>query len=154
MKTILTKFLALGSIALFMLSGCKKDGTLVASNGGKGGALTSSTTAPVLDKTKLTDPTPVVTFNFSAANYGFSAAVTNTLQIDAATDNWKKPMSTTLGTKVYSQAYATADFNAMLLKLNLPAGVASQVNVRVSHSISADVAPVYTNVVKPYCNAI
>jgi hypothetical protein len=146
MKKILTKFLALSSVALLMLSACKKDGNLVTSNGGKAGALTASTTTPVLDKTKLTDPTAVITFSFTQASYGFTAAVTNTLQIDAAGDNWAKPTSVTMGTKVYTQGYSTGDFNALLLKLNLPAGVASQVNVRIVHTISATVAPVYSNV--------
>ena len=147
MKTVLTKFLTLGSAALLMLSACKKDGALVTSNGGKPGALTASTTTPVLDKTKLSDATPIVSFTFAAPNYGFSAAVTNTLQIDAAGDNWKNPMSVTLANKVYSQSYSTSDFNALLLKLNLVGGVTSQVQVRIANTISASVAPIYSNVI-------
>jgi hypothetical protein len=100
-----------------------------------------------LDKTKLADTTKVITFSFTAANYGFSAAVTNTLQIDAANDNWANPTSVTLSNKVYNQGYSTSAFNSLLLKLNLPAGVASTVNVRVVHTISSSVAPVYSNVV-------
>jgi hypothetical protein len=100
----------------------------------------------VLDKTKLDSSASVINFSFSQPSFGFNAAITNTLQIDAAGDNWAKPMSVTLGTKVNSQGYSTADFNALLLKLNLPGGVASQVNVRVVNSISATVAPVYSNV--------
>ncbi len=147
MKKKLTKFLAFGGIGLLMLSACKKDGALVTSNGGKPGALTASTNTPVLDKAKLTDATPVINFTFTAPNYGFSAAVTNTLQIDAAGDNWAHPMSVTLNTKVLSQSYSTADFNALLLKLNLTGGVSAQVNVRIMHSISATIAPIYSNVV-------
>jgi len=147
MKKMLTKFAALSGIALLMLSACKKEGALVTSNGGKAGTLTASTTTPNLDKTKLTDPTMVVNFSFTAPNYGFNASVTNTLQIDPVGDNWAKPTSVTLGNKVTTQGYTVADFNNLLLKLNLPAGVSSQVNVRVSHTISADVAPVYSNVV-------
>lgn len=147
MKKILTKFIALSGGALLMLSACKKDGTLVTSNGGKPGALSVSTTTPALDKTKLTDTTKIIRFTFTAPNYGFSAAITNTLQIDPAGDNWANPMSVTLGTKILAQGYSTTDFNALLLKLNLPAGVASQVQVRVAHSVSSAVAPVYSNVV-------
>jgi len=144
---MLTKFTALSGIALLMLSACKKEGALVTSNGGKAGTLSASTTTPNLDKTKLTDPTMVVSFSFTPPNYGFSASVTNTLQIDPVGDNWAKPTSVTLANKVTTQGYTVADFNNLLLKLNLPAGVASQVNVRVVHTISADVAPVYSNVV-------
>jgi hypothetical protein len=147
MKTFITKLLALCSVALLLLPACKKDGTLVTATGGKAGTLSSTVTAPlVLDKTKLNDPSPAITFSVTAPNYGFSAAVTNTLQIDAAGDNWVNPTSFTLGAKVLTHGFATADFNALLLKLSLPAYTASQVQVRMMHSISATIAPVYSNV--------
>jgi len=146
MKTVLTKFLALGSLALLMLPACKKNESLVYSNGGKPGALTATATTLVLDKTKLTDSTTVINFSFTPPNYGFSAAVTNTLQIDVPSDNWATPTSVTLGTKVYSQGYPTAVFNNLLLKLNLPAGTASPVVARIMTSVSASVAPIYSNV--------
>ena len=147
MKTILTKFLVLSGVTLLMLSSCKKDGVLVTSNGGKSGALTASATTLVLNKASLTDPTMVMTFNFTAPTYGFSAAVTNTLQIDAAGDNWVHPMSVTLGTNVLTQGYSTADFNALLLKLGLVGGTTSQVNVRIASTISSTITPNYSNVV-------
>jgi hypothetical protein len=147
MKTVLTKFLMLSSLATLMLASCKKDGALVTSNGGKAGTLTTSSTTPVLDKTKLNDTTKVINFTFTAPNFGYSAAVTNTLQIDADGDNWANPISSTLGTKKYSQGYSTVDFNNLLLKLKLVGGVTSHVNVRIVHSLSASVAPVYSNVV-------
>jgi len=146
MKKFLTKFLAISGVALLLFPSCKKDGTLVTSNGGKAGTLTASVATLPLDKTKVNDTSKVIHFTFSAANYGFSAAVTNTLQIDAAGDNWAHPTSVTLPTKVLSMGYSTFDFNNIVLKLNLAAGVASQVMVRVSHSISTNVAPVYSNV--------
>src|ERR1700678_398672 len=142
MKSVLTKFLALGSVALLMLSACKKElAPNVVSNGGKPGALTASVTTLPLDKPRLNDTTSVIIFSFTKANYGFSAAITNTLQIDPQGDNWVHPASATLGTGVYSQGYSTNVFNSLLLKLNLAGGVASQVNVRVQHVVSASVAP-------------
>jgi len=146
MKTALTKFLAFGSMALLMLASCKKSDPIIKTNGGIAGTLTASTTTPVLDKTKLADTTKVINFTFTKPTYGYSAAVTNTLQIDAPGDNWANPTSVTLGTKVLSQGYNTSDFNTMLLKLKLPAGVASQVQVRVEHSIGVGAAPIYSNV--------
>ncbi|MFI5140099.1 MAG: SusE domain-containing protein [Sphingobacteriales bacterium] len=147
MKKFLTKFLALSSVALLMLSACKKDGTLVTSNGGKAGTLAASTTTPVLDHTKLGDTTAVVRFTFTKADYGYSAAITNTLQIDAASDNWANPTTAVLPVGTFSQGYSTAVFNNLVLKLNLPAGTASQVVVRIAHSLSANVKPVYSNVI-------
>jgi hypothetical protein len=146
MKKGLTNLLALGSLTLLMFSSCKKGDSLVTTNGGKPGALSASTTTLVLDKAKLADTTKVINFNFSAPQYGYSAAVTNTLQIDSAGDNWAKPTSVTLGAKVLAQGYSTANFNSMLLKLNLPAGKASSVNIRVQHALSPTEIT-YSNVV-------
>jgi hypothetical protein len=89
----------------------------------------------------------VINFSFTQADYGYSAVITNTLQIDMAGDNWAKPTAVTLGAKVLSQGFSTADFDALLLKLGLPGGVASQVQVRVAHAISTSITPVYSNVV-------
>jgi hypothetical protein len=154
MKTVLTKFLAFSSIALLMMASCKKDGAVVKSNGGKPGTLSSSATILVLEKSRTTDTTKVISFTFTKPDYGFNAAITNTLQIDVPGDNWVHPASLTLGTKVYSQSYSTVDFNSLLLKLGLPTLVASKVQVRIQHSVGADVAPVYSNVlsltVTPY----
>ncbi|MDP9046740.1 MAG: SusE domain-containing protein [Bacteroidota bacterium] len=146
MKTIFNKFLALSSLGLLMLSACKKEGALVTTSGIKAGALTASSTTPILDRTKLDDTSAVIRFNFTAANFGYSAAVTNTLQIDAPGDNWANPATAVFPYKAYSQGYSVAAFNKLLLKLNLPAGAASQVQVRVAHSLSTAVAPIYSNV--------
>ena len=145
MKTLLTKFLAISSIALLMLASCKKDGALVTSDGGKAGALNSNTTTLALDKSKLNDTTKVINFTFTKPVYNFNAAVTNTLQIDSSGDNWKKPTSFTLGAGKLSQGFSTSDFNALLLKLNLHVGKASQVQVRVQHSVGASTI-IYSNV--------
>lgn len=137
MKTGLTKILTLGSMALLALASCTKNDPKVTLNASGSGTLSASTTTLPLDKTKLNDTTKVITFTTTVPKFGFSAAVTSTLQIDAAGDNWKNPTSVTLGTKVYSQGYNTMDFNNMLLKLNLTAGVASKVNVRMEFMLSA-----------------
>jgi hypothetical protein len=146
MKKILSKLIAFSSIGLLVLPACKKSGDLVVSNGGKAGTLSASVTTLPLDKAKLNDTSSVIKFNFTAADYGFSAAVNNTLQIDVASDNWAHPTSATLSTKVYAQGYSTAVFNNLVLKLNVPAGVATPIEVRVMHSVSAQVAPIYSNV--------
>jgi len=148
MKKLLTRSLAFSAIGLLMLSGCKKTGALVTSNGGQPGALTSSASTLALDKTKVNDvTTQAITFNFTQASYGFSAAVTNTLQIDLAGDNWAKPTSVTLGAGVFSQSYDTPDFNALLLKMGIAGGTTATINVRVASSISASITPTYSNVV-------
>ncbi len=148
MKKILLNLLAIGSVTLLMLSSCKKNDALVVSNGGKAGTLTANVTTLPLDKAMVNDTSTVIRFSFQAANFGYSAAVVNTLQIDADGDNWANPTSVTLNNRTYSQGYSTAAFNSILLKLNLPAGVASKVNVRIANAISTSstVPAAYTNV--------
>jgi hypothetical protein len=145
MKKNLTKLLAVSGIGLLLLSACNKDGNLVKSNGGKAGTLTASVTTLPLDKTKLNDTSSVINFSFTKANYGYSAAITNTLQIDVPGDNWANPTSATLTNGVYSQGFSTNTFNNLVLKLNVPAGVATPIVARIQQSISGQIAPIYSN---------
>ena len=68
MKTVLTRFMVLGSASLLLLASCKKNDPIVTTNGGTAGTLAASTTTPVLDKTKLSDTTKVIKFNFTKSN--------------------------------------------------------------------------------------
>lgn len=145
MKTVLTRVLVFSSMMLLVLASCKKNDPIVTTNGGKPGTLAASASEVTLDKSKLNDTAKIINFSFTKANYGYSAAVTNTLQIDAASDNWAKPMSVTLGANSLSQSYATGDFNALLLKLNLPAGVASPIQARLMQTVSTSIKPIYSN---------
>jgi len=147
MKKALTKFVAFSSIGLLMLSACKKSGELVTSDGGKPGALTASVATLPLNKSMVNDTTTVITFSFQPPVYNFAASTTNTLQIDAPGDNWANPTSFVLNNRVYSQGFSTAAFNTLVLKMNLTAGVASPVNIRVMTTLSAYAPKVYTNVV-------
>jgi len=146
MKTLITKVTTLGSLALLMLASCKKEGTLATANTSTSApTLTASATSMVLDKTKLSDPTIVETFTFTKPSFGYTAAVTNTLEVDVATDNWANPYSVAIATNALSQAFNTADFNNALLKAGATGGVSGKVNVRVKSALSATVF-VYSNV--------
>ncbi len=147
MKKLMTKILGISGLALLMLSSCKKDGVLVVEGTPAGGALTASATTLVLNSANLTSSSTVMSFTFTKASFGYAAGVNNTLQIDAAGDNWANPITVALNNGVLTQGYNTADFNNMLLKLGLKGGVAAGVNVRISSSISLNVTPTYSNVV-------
>lgn len=145
MKRVLINLLTLGSASLLMLASCKKSDVLVTTNGGTAGALSVSSNTPVLNKAKVSDTTSIITFSVTPPKYTYKAAVTNTLQIDAAGDNWKNPQSIALSTNVYTQSYSTAGLNSILLKMGLTTGVSAQVNVRVQNALSSTTA-VYSNV--------
>lgn len=146
MKSLLNKILTLGGATLLVLSACKKDGAVITATNGTSGTLNASATTLVLSNTKLTDPTIVETFTFTQASFGYTAAITNTLQIDVATDNWANPYSVSIATNVLTQAFNTSDFNNALLKAGAKGNVSSQVNVRVKSAIGPNTF-VYSNVV-------
>lgn len=146
MKSIILKSLAFSLIALSLWS-CKKDGTLTTAADGTGGSLKSSATAVVLDKSVLTSN--VVTLTFTNASFGYQAAITNVMQISPKGANFAavKTKEVTLDAKATTISYNGLDFNNLLLSLNLPTTVNSDVEVRIKSSISASMAPTYSNVV-------
>lgn len=150
MKNLITKTLAFGGLMLLVLASCKKDGDVVtvSSTGTTASTLTASTTTPVLTKATLTATS--VTFTGTAPSYGYSAAVTNTLQFDLHSDNFAttaKIKDVTLAAGVLTQTYNVQDFNNLLLAMGLPTGVSAQVDVRVKSSLSSTAGIVYSNVV-------
>ncbi|WP_421941239.1 SusE domain-containing protein [Pedobacter sp.] len=146
MKSIFFKSLALSFIALSLWS-CKKDETRAVANAGTGGSLKSSATSVVLDKSMLT--TNVITFTLTNANFGYQAAVTNTLQLSPKGANFAadKTKEVIIDANVTTKSYNGLDFNNLLLSLNLSTAVNSDVEIRVKAAISNAVAPVYSNVV-------
>jgi hypothetical protein len=148
MKNLISKILAFSGLALLMLSSCQKDGTLVtiSSSSTTAGTLTASSTTPVLTKASLTATS--VSFSGTTATYGYSAAVTNSLQFDVHGDNFatiKKEV--VLSNSALSQSYNVQDFNNILLAMGLKAGTTVQVDVRLKSALSASAGIVYSNVV-------
>jgi len=146
MRTVLTKILAISSVALLMLASCKKNDPIVTTNGGTPGVLATSTTTVVLNKANAGDTTTkVITFSTTAPQYTYKAAVTNTIQIDSVGDNWASPSSIALPQGVLTQGLTTTVLNTALLQI-VPGGVTSKVNVRIQYALSSAVAT-YSNVI-------
>src|SRR5207237_10319596 len=85
MKTILYNLLAAG-IALVAFSSCQKDEDKLVLQPGGTLALTPSTTTPALSSTNATGS--AVVFNWTPAQYGFSAPVVYSLQFGKAGTNF------------------------------------------------------------------
>lgn len=101
-------------------------------------AITSPTAGTAIVITEA-DADKVATFQWSAADYGFQAAVTYSLQADLEGGDFSDPigLATTNGTSV---DLVYADLNAALLSANVPDGVASNMMFRVVSDINDDVA--------------
>lgn len=143
MKTLINKLLVF-ALAGLTLASCKKDETLTQLGTGKGAVLTASATSVVLTKPNIANT--AVTFSFTPADFGYSAAVTNTLQIATSTA-FSNPKEYAINPGTSSKAFTVQELNSLLLSMNLPVNVATTVQIRVKSTISASIAPVYSNVV-------
>lgn len=132
-------------MAAVLLFSCKKDETQAVATAGKAGSLNASQSTLVLTKSNATQT--AVTFTVTAPDFGFQAAVTNTLQIAKKGTNFVGAKEIALDARATTKTYTTIDFNALMLSMGLPTGVVSDVDVRVVSKISESVAPVYTNLV-------
>lgn len=145
MKSLIIKSIALSLIAISAWS-CKKDGEPVVATSGTSGGLKASASTVVLDRSMLT--TNVITFDLTAADFGYAAIVSNTLQLAAKGQNFAadKTKEFSLDAKVMQKSFNGFDFNNLLLALNLSTGANSDVEIRVKSTLSNTLAPVYSNV--------
>lgn len=143
MKTLLNKFLLLTFLSLTFW-GCEKEGTLTQVGEGTPAVLSTSVNSVVLTKPNIANT--AITLSFTAADFGYSAAVTNTLQIAKTGTNFASIKEFTLDNGVLTKSFTVLDLNSLLLSMNLSPGVATQVDVRIKSTISTAIAPVYSNV--------
>lgn len=145
---MMLSFIALG------FSACKKDQSMAVLDPAKisASALSASTNSLVLEKANQNQS--AITFTYSKADFGFQAGATYTLQFGVKGTNFANPIEVTLDASATTLSYKVLDFNALMLKLNLPFDQASNVEARVKAFLSDKVNPVYSTPVelsvKPY----
>ena len=144
MKSFIIKTVALGLMTVGLWS-CKKDETQLIATSGNGGTLTASATTVALDKSML--DAEVITLNWTAADFGYQAAISNTLQVAIKGDNFTTTKEFLLETNALTKTFNGLELNNLLLSLNLPFTAGTDIEMRVKSSISNAVTPVYSNVV-------
>jgi hypothetical protein len=144
MKSFIIKSVILGLITLGLYS-CKKDETKITANSGTGGTLTASVAKIALDKSMLA--TDVISFTWTNPDFGYQAAITNTLQLSVKGTDFKTPKEFVLPANAQKISFNGMDFNNLLLALNLPFTAGTDIEARIKSSISTAVAPVYTQAV-------
>ncbi len=113
--------------------------------------LSGSATALVLDSANKGDNAQV--FTWTAAKYGYDAAVSYTLQLSLASDNFKSPVNLSMGSGL-GKTYTVDDFNSRMLSLGTAGGVETAVQARVFAIVAPYGDTSWSNVfaftVKPY----
>jgi hypothetical protein len=153
MKKIIHSFMMLSFIAV-AFTACKKDETQAVLDPSKTVASSLSASKSSLVLTKADQANSAVTFTYSKANFGFSSGATYTLQLAVKGTNFASPQEVSLDANGTSKSFTVLDFNALMLKLNLPFDQTSNIQTRVKAALSSNVAPTYSSIiemsVKPY----
>lgn len=135
--------------------GCSDDAKLMISANPVAPVLSApsqSTTAYVKDSTAYIlsmDSTGLAeTFKVSAADYGVSAPITYSLQIDKTGNNFANAQTITSSSTTSLAVTVVQLYNALTgaTALNLPTNVKASIDVRVMATIGASLQPVYSNV--------
>ena len=133
------KTLLFASAAALVLSACQKDEEKLVVQ--PGGPLTLATSAPIVTLKSDDAAKDALTFSWSPATYGYGAAITYTLLVDKKGGDFKSASEFAVG-NVTKKVFTVGDFNALLIRLGVPAGSAGQVDVRVKSDVSPGVASI------------
>ena len=153
---IINKLMLVTLVSIAMVS-CEKEETRAVLSAGPQPSLTASATTLVLQQANA--QSNAVTFTWTAATFGFDAAVTYTLQLSKAGTNFAAATTTEvpLSASAFSHTFKVVDFNREMLKVVLY-GSPQQVEARLKASVGAAATPIYSNVlamtVTPYRDLI
>jgi len=153
MKTLFFKLITLSMFA-FILGSCDKKEDAVVATTGRPATVTATTSTMVLQKNTQNDK--VVTFTITNPDFGYNAVITNTLQLAVKGTNFSNFVEASFETKATTKEFTGAEFNKLVLGLNIPTEKPSNIEARIKSSISSQYAAAYSNVmdlvVTPYAS--
>lgn len=143
MKNIIKFFFA--AIAIMMVWSCEKDEDQAILSLKSEPTLKASATTLSLSSANANNN--AVTFTITPAEYTPEVEITNVLQFGVTGTSFSPLKEAGLSNGVLSKSYTVIEFNALMLSLGLPTGVATNVDVRLKTVVGKG-APVYSAVQK------
>ncbi len=145
MKAIVKSSLMLLIASATLLSSCTKNDNKAYLNPGAAPMLNTTMTTLVLVQANAANTAG--SFTWTAADFGYKAAVTYSLQFCKAGTNFATSSTTELNVgSVLSKTFTVSEFNAKMLDI-MPYGVATQINARLKADVGSGVTPIYSNVI-------
>jgi len=133
MKTFINILLV--AAACLVVAACDKDEEKTILRIGESSTLYASATNVVLQEALANDN--AIAFTWTPAEFGYSASTTYTLQLALTEEGFdNEPASDEVGTGVFRQEYTVLQFNALVMKLGVPAGTAQNVLVRIQATVA------------------
>jgi len=108
---------------------------------------TLKTSANALSLSSANANNNAITFTITPAEYTPEVEITNVLQFAVTGTSFATVKEAGLSTGVLSKSYTVIEFNALMLSLGLPTGVASDIDVRLKTTVGKG-TPVYSAVQK------
>ena len=128
-----------------LLSSCVKEEAEAYLNPGAAPMFNSTITTIVLLQPNAANTAG--TFSWSAADFGFKAAITYSIQFCKAGTNFAASSTTEVNMgALLSKTFTVGDFNAKMLDI-MPYGAATGVHARVKADVGSGVTPIYSNVI-------
>ncbi len=129
-----------------IFAACSKEGDTIVASSGTPSTVSASASTIVL--TKATENNKAVTFSITKPDFGYSAVITNTLQIAVKGTDFSKVAEATFDANALTKDFTGVELNTLVLKLGIPTERASDVEARIKSSISEHYTPVYSNVLQ------
>lgn len=107
---------------------------------------TLAATASKLELNQEQEEEEALTFSWTAAEFGFPAAVNYTLQLAQDGTNFAEPSEVSLANNLQS-SYTVAELNTLATRLGLEPGNEGQLEARVRADLAESVEPVFSNIV-------
>lgn len=144
MKSTINKLFMLCLMSLVLFS-CEKDEERLVLR--PGAAPTLAATSNSVELTAETKGEDAITMNWTAADYGYQAAVTYTLQFIAEGGDFEEAREVEATPGTLSRTFKVAELNILASQLGLAPNNEATVQVRVRSTVAESVTPTYSNVV-------
>lgn len=144
MKSI--NYILLFTMIFVLLGSCKKDEQRAIATSGTATTFSASTSTVALSKENADET--VLTLEWTKADFGYSAEINNTIQFDVKGGDFSNAKEVTTDVASLSKVFLGAEFNSILLSMDLPIDEPAQLIARLKTQIkSSTLTPVYSEVI-------
>jgi hypothetical protein len=144
MKSI--KYLILFTMTSALLWSCKKEEQHIVASPGTATSFSASVPSLILTKENAEDT--LITFTWTKSDFGYQAAITNTIQFDVKGGDFSNAKEMAADVGLLSKSLTGVDVNTLLLSMDLPTGEPASIIVRLKTQItSSTMDPVYSDLV-------
>lgn len=139
------KYLLLSLFAALVFTACKDEDLSPVLKVGSKPAFTSPAGGTALVLKEADQNNVLAVFSWTAADFGYDAAVSYSLELDKAGNNFAAPVAFATSNGLTVDNVTVGQMNNLLLTKGIPGEEATQVEIRIAATISTEVPTVYSD---------